>query len=343
MHNFKSEKTTLVITPCPRIGLPTQGLKIAERLRETGFPISVLSKAQSSLIRLLDIGFRGLLLVPFHDVVLVNLYGNRAFVYESFIILYAYLWKKRTVVFIHSGRMPEFVQRWSKWTRMVLTRSDMVLVPNGFLQEKLSSRGVRIDGSIPNFIDLEQYSYRERSDLVPRFLYVRGLWSAYNPEMALRAFSIIQSKYPNASITMAGREGDCSTQCRSLVSELSLQNVQFVGLVQKKEIIELANSHDIHLHTNRSENMPVSIIEMWACGLPIVGTNVGGMPYLVRNYEDAILVESEDFNAMAEVCIKLLSEPHLAGRLSHNGRMRAEELTWDRVKTNWLKALFEDQ
>ena len=85
--------------------------------------------------------------------------------------------------------------------------------------------------------------------------------------------------------------------------------------------------------------MPVTIIEMWACGLPIVGTNVGGMPYLVRDGQDALLVESEDHQAMADVCFELLSNSDLARTLSRNGRARASELTWESVKCLWEDAL----
>lgn len=335
----KPNKAVLVITPCPKNGLPTQGLQIAERLRTLGFLVRILSRAQSSLARVLDVVVRGIIYIPIHEVVLVNLYGNRAFFYESFIILYAFLWKKRIVVLVHSGLFPVFVRKWPRWTKLVLRRPDVVLVPSEFLYQKLTEVGVRVDAVIPNYIDLEKYKFRERSRLEPRFLYVRGFWSVYNPEMALRAFSIVQKEYPHAVLTMAGREGDSSARCRMLVDELGLRNVHFIGLLQKGELIDIANHHDIHLHTNRSDNMPVSIIEMWACGLPIVGTKVGGMPYLVRNHGDAILVESGDFGEMAKACLRLLSDSELASQLSKNGRKRAEELTWDRVKESWRSVL----
>jgi glycosyltransferase involved in cell wall biosynthesis len=96
------------------------------------------------------------------------------------------------------------------------------------------------------------------------------------------------------------------------------------------------------MHTNRFENMPVSIIEMWACGLPIVATDVGGMPYLVRSGLDAILVPSEDHRAMAAACIDLLSRPQLASTLSVNGRARAEGLTWGHAAPMWERVLFGD-
>ena len=138
---------------------------------------------------------------------------------------------------------------------------------------------------------------------------------------------------------MAGKEGKDSDYCRSLVQSLNLRSVLFLGLVPKESIPVLADKHDVYLHTNRIDNMPVSIIEMWACGLPIVGTNVGGMPYLIRDRQDGILIESEDHQAMAEACFELLANRALAETLSRNGRARAEALTWDRVKPLWEKAL----
>jgi glycosyltransferase involved in cell wall biosynthesis len=89
--------------------------------------------------------------------------------------------------------------------------------------------------------------------------------------------------------------------------------------------------------------MPVSILEMWACGVPIVGTRVGGMPYLVRHRVDGILVASEDYQAMAHACFELLSESELTRTLSRNGRARAQELNWESIEPAWAKALGLDE
>ena len=253
-------------------------------------------------------------------------------------LLWARLWKKRVIALVHSGCMPEFIQRWRRFATHVLSLTDLVLVPHEFLQKRLTSLGVRIDDTIPNFIDVERYRYRERSVILPRFLYLRGMYAYYNPEMAIRAFSLVQRKYPDASLTMAGEGAKESVTCQNLVRHLGVRNVSFVGLVSKEEIPKLADQHDIHLHTSKVENMPVTIL-MWACGLPIVGTNVGGMPYLVRDGIDAILVRSEDHEAMAHVCLDLLSNSELCRRLSRNGRARAEAFTWQSIKPLWEKAL----
>lgn len=332
-------KSVFVITPCAPNGLPTQGEAIAKHLHQAGVRISILSRAKSSWGRLLDIGVRGFFVMPFHDVALVNVFGSRAFVYESAAILYARLWKKRSVVFLRGGWMPEFVKRWPRWTHFVFSKANLILVPHEFLYAALSASGLRVDGIIPNFIELEQYKFRERVRLAPRFLYLRGMESTYNPAMALRAFAIIQQQYPEAVLTMVGPESTDSDLCRDLVRDLHLRNVHFLGQVPKEAIPALAERHDIHLHTNRVENMPVSILEMWACGVPIVGTKVGGMPYLVRHRVDGLLVASEDYQAMAETCLELLAESELARTLSRNGRARVQALTWESIAPTWARAL----
>jgi glycosyltransferase involved in cell wall biosynthesis len=299
----------------------------------------MLSRAKSGWGRLLDIVLRSGILARRCDVVLVNVYAHRAFVYEAIVILYARLWKKRVVVLLRSGELPEFIQSWPRLTRLIFRQPHLVLVPHEFLKSRLSALGLRVDGIIPNFIELENYTFRVRSTLAPRFLYLRGMHSYYNPSMAIRAFSLIQKKHPDALLTMAGPEGSESSNCRTLVRELGLRNVHFVGVVPKEQIPLLADKHDIHLHTNNVENMPITIIEMWACGLPIIGTEVGGMPYLVRNGIDGILVKPDDYQNMANACLKLLSNSELAATLCSNGRARAEEFTWESVKHLWQEAL----
>jgi L-malate glycosyltransferase len=343
-HESSAEKgpRVLVITPCAPSLVPTQGYLMVERFRGAGAQVTVIGKAKSGLGRFLEIVLLSLIKIPWHDVVLINMFAGRAFLYEALTVLYASIWRKRIVVVLRSGFMEDFVKRWPRLTKRVLSQPTLVLVPHRFLEEKMCLLGQRIDGVIPNFVELENYKYRERSVLIPRFLYLRGMHPFYNAPMAIRAFSIIQSKYPNASLTMAGKEGEDLSICRQLVSRLQLRNVQFVGLVPKDAIPGLADTHDVHLHTNRVENMPVSIIEMWASGLPIVATKVGGIPYLIRDREDGILVQSENFQAMADACLELLSDAELARRLSRNGRARAAELTWERVKPNWEKALMLD-
>jgi L-malate glycosyltransferase len=329
----------LVITPCSSRLILTQGARLASHLQLTGFPITVLSRARSGWGRLVDVTVRGSMLAGSHDVILVNVYAHRAFVYESAAILAAWCWNKPCVVLLHNGDMPNFVTKWRRFSRWVLSFPNVVLVPHAFLAETLTARGFRVDGIVPNFIDLASFTFRERAALRPRFVYLRGMYSYCNPCMVIRALDIIQRRYPDASLTLVGPEGEHSRSSRELVRSLGLQHVQFRGQLPHPEIPGLAADHDIHLHANRVDNMPVSIIEMWACGLPTVGTRVGGMPYLMRDGEDGMLVASDDHQAMAAACLKLLEDAEVARTLSRNGRARAETFTWEQVRPLWINIL----
>jgi glycosyltransferase involved in cell wall biosynthesis len=333
----------LAITHCVPGGTPSQGAFIANQLSKSGVPTGVLSEARTGWGRLLDIALNGLKRIAQCDVLLVNIYGYRAFVYEALAILYGYFFRKRVVAFIHGGWMPEFVAEWPHLTHWVLSKTDLILTPHDFLKERLTALGVKVDGTIPNSIDIEDYHFRLRSKLAPRFLYLRGTHPIYHPEMALRAFALIQRRYPQASLTMAGKDfSPYSRNCRELARDLELRNINFVGIIPKEQISDLANEHDLYIQTNRIDNFPVTVIEMWAAGLPVVSTDVGGMPYLIRNNKDGILVKSEDYRGMADVCLELLNNPQLAGKLSTNGRKRAEDLTWDKIAPEWRRTLLLD-
>ncbi|MGA8853272.1 MAG: glycosyltransferase family 4 protein, partial [Christiangramia sp.] len=87
------------------------------------------------------------------------------------------------------------------------------------------------------------------------------------------------------------------------------------------------------------DNTPVSVIEAMALGLPVVSTNVGGIPYLISNEENGLLVKPRDAEAMAKGILRLMENPELAENLSKKGRLKAEKFNWLEVKQLWLELL----
>jgi len=329
----------VIFTPGPPNGTPTQGVLIGELLASDGVDVRVVSRASTSIGRFFDIALRGLFEVAGTDSVLTNVYGGRAFVHESLAILYARLLRKRSVAVIRGGWLLDFVKRHPYWGKFILSLPDLNVTPHQFLFQGFGNMGIGVGRVIPNFIQLENYPFRMRDRAGPRFLYTRGTHEIYNPEMAVRAFGAIREKVTDATLTMAGT-GD-QTKVKELVRSLGLSSiVRFVGLVPKREIPELIDHHDIYIQSNRVENMPVSILEMWACGIPVVATEVGGTSHLVNSGNDGLLVASENPEALAEACLRLLKEPQLVERLSSNGRQRVEEFSWENVQSSWLDALF---
>ena len=115
--------------------------------------------------------------------------------------------------------------------------------------------------------------------------------------------------------------------------------VSFPGKLSKPDIISLSEDYCIFLNTSNVDNTPVSVMEAMALGLPVVSTNVGGMPYLIQNEQTGLLVPPEDPKAMTAACIKLISQPEFSAQLAKNARIEVENFDWERVKHQWLDLL----
>ena len=98
---------------------------------------------------------------------------------------------------------------------------------------------------------------------------------------------------------------------------------------------------DIFINTTNVDNMPISVLEAMASGLCVVSTNVGGIPYLLEDESDALLVPPNDPQAMTAAVCRILTEPGLAEKLSSNARKKAEQFDWSVIMPQW-EAILED-
>src|SRR5690606_5008813 len=115
--------------------------------------------------------------------------------------------------------------------------------------------------------------------------------------------------------------------------------VNFTGKLKKKEWIKLSTAYDIFINTSDIDNTPVSVIEAMALGLPVVSTNIGGIPYLIEEGKTGLLVNPNDPEAMAKKIISLLNDTDLAARLAQHGGEKTMEFDWELIKEEWNKVL----
>jgi glycosyltransferase involved in cell wall biosynthesis len=237
--------------------------------------------------------------------------------------------------------MPEFMARYPGWNRRVLNRAAALVTPSAYLEQAIRPYGYHAS-IIPNIIQTERYPFRHRAKLAPRILWMRAFHPIYNPQMAIHAFAQVCKAFPEAELVMGGEENGLGAECRELARTLGIANqVRFPGFLDMESKLREGARADIHLHTNRIDNMPVSVVEFAALGLPIVATEIGGIPYLLRHEETGLLVPNESADAAAEAMVRLLRDPELAGRLSANGRSLAEKSAWESVRPQWVELIDE--
>lgn len=271
------------------------------------------------------------------DLLVLQVYSGPSFVIESLSSGLARRFGIPIVMHLHGGAMTEFIARHPGWTKKVLSRARALIAPSEFLARAVSQIGMRAQ-IIPNVLDIDAYPYRHRSRLKPRLFWMRTFHPMYNPEMALRALAGVRESVPDACMVMGGQEKGHGANTRRLAGELSLSDcVRFAGFLGMADKTREGAAADIFLNTNHIDNMPVSVIEACAMGLPVVATAVGGVPDLLTNGETALLVPDDDACSMATGIVRLLRDSELASRLSANGRALAEQCSWESVRPLWTE------
>lgn len=211
------------------------------------------------------------------------------------------------------GQVEQHVRDW-KSALPVIRAADVVISPSEYVVGILKQYGVKAS-AIFNVIDFTRFRYRQRSKLRPLFMTNRILEPIYNVGCILRAFAIVQKRYPDASLTIA-HDGVSRPGLEALAKELGLQNTRFVGRVPHTRVPELYNDADIYLTSPDFDCMPGSLLECYASGLPVIATRTGGIPFILSDGETGLLVECDDHVAMADRAIRLLEDPALVERLT---------------------------
>lgn len=320
-----------------RIGRTPDSLELlSDLMREDGWSCLEVSHQPNRYLRLADILTFLWRRRAEYDLIVMQIYGGRSFVVEDAASRLGRLLGKRMVGILAGGALPTFLGRHRRWARRVLQRYDQLVAPSTFLAQ------VDVDGVhpvvIPNAIRIHQYHFRERRDLVPRILWMRAFGDAYEPELAVRVLAQLRRTHPSASLTMAGRDFGHLEATRALARELGVSEaVRFVGFLDPASKGRALDEHDVFLHTNSIDNMPVTLLEAAASGLPIVATRVGGVPHRWSDGIDCLLVESGDVMGYANAVSSLVGDDQRVQRLTAGALEVLEQSREDRVVAQWRR------
>jgi glycosyltransferase involved in cell wall biosynthesis len=261
--------------------------------------------------------------------------------YSSFLlaplpaILVARLLGRPVVLNYRSGQAPDHLRR-SAIARKTIAHVERNVVPSRFLVDVFRRFG--LDATIvPNIVNLERFRYRERDPLRPRLVSTRNFDGLYNVAATIRAFRIVQDRRPDASLTLVG-SGPQEAALRALAAQLELRNVTFAGRVNPDEIDGFYAANDIYVQSPDIDNMPTSVLEAFASGLPVVSTRAGGVPTILTDGQHGLLAPPADHAAMGRHVLRLLDDPAFARKLARAAYATCGAYTWPAVRERWLDA-----
>ena len=241
------------------------------------------------------------------------------------------------VVNYRGGEAESFFERQFALVRPTLARAAVVVVPSGFLREVFAKRGVETV-EVPNIVDLAAFHPAESLPAEPHILVTRNLEPIYDIATAIRAFALLLERAPKARMTIAG-SGPQRAELERLAAELGVsERVRFTGRLDNRELPALYRTASVALNPSLADNMPISLLEAMASGVPIVSTNVGGIPHLVEDGVTAVLVAPGDHERMADAQLRVLCNADVARGLRANGLVLAASFSWLQVRPRLMAA-----
>lgn len=253
-------------------------------------------------------------------------------------ILIGKLYRRKILLNYHSGEADDHLRRWQRTAIPTIRLVDSVVVPSEYLVRVFASYGLQAT-AIYNLIDTSRFRFRERAPLRPVFLSNRNLESHYGVDRVLRAFAKIQEQLPQASLTIAG-DGSQRRPLETLARDLNLQNTTFIGQVDPAVIAGVYDAADVFLNGSEIDNQPLSILEAFSCGLPVVTTDAGGIPDIVEDGRTGMVVARGDYAEIAKRAVALLNDPALTKQIVEQARQECTRYSWEAVRDAWVGAYY---
>ena len=209
--------------------------------------------------------------------------------------------------------------------RRILNSADYITATSHFLQRRTLKLSLRLESKItvvPFGINIPAQVESRPPDGIIRLAYIKAHREKYGPGILLEAIHIAINENRKVHLTMAG-EGELTGWLKARAAELGLeQYVSFAGFIDNKQMPGFLANHDIMVMPSvmESESFGVAVIEASAVGLPVIASDIGGVPEVLLPGKTGIMVPPGDASALADAVIRLADNAELRRKMGEEGR-----------------------
>ena len=308
-------------------------------LKSLGFQVNSVSSYKSIIFRFLDMLWTVFKHRKTVDYVLIDTYSTLNFYYAYFVSQLCRFFKLNYIPILHGGELPKRLLKSPKLSKAVFKHAFKNVAPSLYLKSHFEANNFNNIVYIPNSIKIEDYKFQKKTYESIKLLWVRSFSEIYNPWLAIHILKALKNENIDTELCMIGPEKDGSLEStKSLAKSLNVE-VEFTGLLSKNDWHKKADGFNVFINTTTIDNTPVSVIEAMALGLPVVSTNVGGMPFLIENNKDGVLVASNNIEAFVSAIKVLISDVNKTQEMANRARQKVEGYAWNKVKQQWYNLL----
>jgi len=271
-----------------------------------------------------------------------HVFANSGWAFHLFAtpaLVVARMRKVPVIVNYRGGNADRFFSSTSGYVLRLLEKAAMRVTPSAYLKRVFAKFGLGAQ-VIPNIVDLSRFSFSESkiAARAPKIVVTRNLEAIYDIPTAIRVFARVQRVFPDARLVIAGSGPERDSLQKLANALVPGASVIFTGRVDSADMPSLYADADCMINPSTVDNMPNSILEAFASGVPVVSTNAGGIPDMVVDGISALLAPVGDDGALATHVLRVLQDPALSTALRRAGLAEAAKYAWPQVRQQWLDA-----
>jgi glycosyltransferase involved in cell wall biosynthesis len=219
---------------------------------------------------------------------------------------------------------------------------DKIVVNSRYMLNKISDY-YKIDPGkivvIPNGVTLERFSVRNGSFRLsgfPSILYLGGLLRRKGVDVLIRALVGLKSEHPTVKLHIVGA-GSALNYLKTLSIQKGIErDVVFWGQADYSSIPKFYKGADVCVFPTRLEAFGITILEAMASGKPVIASKVGGIPEIISDGKNGILIEPNDPEALSKAIVMVYQDNALMKRLSANALETAARYSWKNIAEKYL-------
>ena len=322
-----------------RSGTYSVSENLARSLNESSIKLKLVSFRHNKLLRFTEIINAGLF--GTYNKMHIDTFSGQAFRIAETASIICKIRRKKVLLTLHGGKLPEFFNEAPQRLKRVFARADHIQTPSLYLKDFFAKQNISVN-YLPNSIDLSRFPYSRENVQPHSLLWVRAFTDIYNPDLAVRVLYEVKRVFPDTRLTMIGPDKGLLSETKYLIAKLGQESsITITGPISNNELYKYYQTHHVFINTTSYESFGVAVLEAAACGVPVISSSVGEIPFLYKDNENILMVDQLEARSFANKVMRIFESENLADKLSHNARAVAEHFDWNIIKQRWVEILSE--